>query len=281
MKRISPRIWQLGIVSLVIVGVVILALGGFFQPVIRTVSIPLVSAQRWFNTRYMAVYEFVTFPRDMASIRDRNAELEAQIAQLQGENIQLQQQLAEANVLYALLDFARSRPENKYVAAAVIGRDPSPLLHYVIIDKGSDDGLRHGMPVVTQQGLVGRVDAVTARAARIQLISDPAAVVNISLANAKVDAQLIGSLTGDLSLSMIPQDAIVEIDDLVLTSGLGGSYPANVVVGKVVSVRKLETDLFQSAGVQPIVDFSNLQAVLVITNFKPVDIVPLIPTPIP
>jgi len=110
------------------------------------------------------------------------------------------------------------------------------------------------MPVVTQQGLVGRVDAVTARAARIQLISDPAAVVNISLANAKVDAQLIGSLTGDLSLSMIPQDAIVEIDDLVLTSGLGGSYPANVVVGKVVSVRKLETDLFQSAGVQPIVD---------------------------
>jgi rod shape-determining protein MreC len=66
--------------------------------------------------------------------------------------------------------------------------------------------------------------------------------------------------------------------DLILTSGLGGAYPADVVVGQVVGVRKRETDLFQTASIQPVVNFSGLKAVLVITNFHPVDVSPLIPT---
>jgi rod shape-determining protein MreC len=66
---------------------------------------------------------------------------------------------------------------------------------------------------------------------------------------------------------------------LVLTSGLGGDYPADVLIGQVVTVRKSDTDLFQTASVQPAVDFTALRAVLVVKNFKPVDIIPLIPTP--
>jgi rod shape-determining protein MreC len=67
----------------------------------------------------------------------------------------------------------------------------------------------------------------------------------------------------------------------VLTSGLGGDYPQEVVVGQVISIRKRENDLFQTASVQPAVDFNSLQAVLIITNFKPVDVTPLIPTTSP
>ncbi len=78
-----------------------------------------------------------------------------------------------------MLEFARTQPENVYIAGSIIGRDPSPFLHYVIIDHGSDYGLRHGMPVVTQQGLVGRIDAVTAGAARVQLITSPDSTVNV------------------------------------------------------------------------------------------------------
>jgi len=66
-----------------------------------------------------------------------------------------------------------------------------------------------------------------------------------------------------------------------LTSGLGGDYPPNLLVGQVVSVRKLEYELFQQAAIQPNVDFGQLQFVLVITNFRPVDITPLIATPGP
>ena len=121
-----------------------------------------MAAQQWLTTRYLALYEFITVPRDVATLRQRNAELEDEVARLQTQMIQLDQQLREAQVLYALLGFARDNPENQYVAASVIGKDPSPFLNYVIIDHGSDSGIRYGMPVVTQQGLVGRVDAVIA-----------------------------------------------------------------------------------------------------------------------
>jgi rod shape-determining protein MreC len=271
------RIWQPVVIILVVVGLIFLALSGFLSPALNRATNPLVSVQQWMSSRYMAVYEFLTVPRDVASLRQRNAELESQISLLQTEVIQLQQQMREAQVLYALLDFARSRPQNEYVAAAVIGRDPSPFLHYIYIDHGSDDGLRHGMPVVVAQGLVGRLDAVTASAARVQLITDPVSNINVRIQGAQVEAMLSGSVTGDVSLDMVPQDTALNSGELVLTSGLGGSYPVDIVVGQVLSVRKRETELFQTASVQPSVDFSGLKAVLVITNFRPVDVSPLVP----
>lgn len=278
MKTSSPGNLRSIMIGLVVVGLLVLALGGFLTPLISGTLSPLVAVQRWVSSRYMSIYEFVTVPRDVASLRQRNADLETETSRLQAQVIELQQQLNEAQVLYSLLDFARTRPENKYVASSVIGRDPSPFLNYVIIDHGSNDGLRHGMPVVTEKGLVGRVDAVTASAARVQLITDPSSVVNVRFENSEKEAILNGSVTSDLSLDMVPQDLTVNPGDVILTSGLGGLYPSNIFIGQVVNVRKRDTDLFQSASIQPVVDFSTLKAVLIITNFQPVDVTPLIPT---
>jgi rod shape-determining protein MreC len=281
MNTPTPRIWQTALLVVTIAGLVLLALSGFLSPVLRTALNPFVVVQSWLSTRYMAVYEFLTVPRDIASLRQRNADLENQVSQLQAQVIQLQQQQREAQVLAALVDFARSRPENTYKSASVIGLDPSPFLHYVIIDQGSDNGLRHGMPVVTQQGLVGRIDAVTAGAARVQLVTDPGSGVNVHLQGTQTEAMLTGSVTGDVTVEMVPQDTGLKVGDVVLTSGLGGNYPSDILIGQVVSVRKHENDLFQSASIQPAVDFSHLRAVLVITNFKPVDITPLVPKTTP
>ncbi len=107
------------------------------------------------------------------------------------------------------------------------------------------------------------------------VVTDSASAVNIRLQASNTEAMLVGSVTGDLSLDMIPHDASVQVGDVVLTSGLGGTYPPNLLVGQVVSLRKLEYELFQQAAVQPNVDFSQLQFVLIITNFRPVDITPL------
>jgi rod shape-determining protein MreC len=159
----------------------------------------------------------------------------------------------------------------------VIGREISPYYQYIIIDKGSNQGIMHGMPVVTQQGLVGRIDAVVANASRVQLISDAESVVNVHLQNAKVEGQIVGSITGEISLEMIPQDAEVQIGDVLLTSGLGGNYPPNIFVGQVLSMQSQQNRLFLSGSVQSIVDFSSLSAVLIITNFEAVDITPLVP----
>jgi rod shape-determining protein MreC len=272
---------QTTIIFLIVGGIMALALGGYFSSASNVFTGSLVNVQAWFSARYMAVQDFFTSPRDMASLRQRNAELEADVAELQSQVIQLQQEVGQTQVLAALVDFIRVRPENTYRAAAVIGRDPSPFLHYVIINRGSNEGILRGMPVVTNQGLIGRVDAVIADAARVQLITDPASSVNVRLQNAETEASLVGSVTGDLTLELIPQDIDVQRGDLVLTSGLGGGYPPDLIIGQVVNVRSREYDLFQQATVQPVVDFNRLEIVLVIVNFEPVDISPLIPVPTP
>lgn len=279
MRNQFSRTLQTTVIFLIVGGVLALAFGGYFSTASNIFSGSLIDLQFWFSSRFVAIQDFLTAPRDIASLRARNAELEADVAELQAQVIQLQQEVGETEILAALVDFSRARPENTYLAAAVIGRDPSPFLHYVIINRGSNDGIVRGMPVVTDQGLIGRVDAVIADAARVQLITDAASNVNVRLQNAETEASLVGSVTGDVTLQLIPQDVAIEVGDLVLTSGLGGGYPPDLIVGQVVNVRSRDFDLFQQATVQPVVDFNRLQIVLVIVNFRPVDIAPLIPIP--
>ncbi|HEY57815.1 MAG TPA: rod shape-determining protein MreC [Anaerolineae bacterium] len=279
MNSSNQRLFSRIVLLLVVVGLIALALGGYLTPLTRLSTTPFLSAQEWLAIRYAALRDYLTAPQDVAALRQRNQQLEAEVARLQTEVVSLQQQLAEAKVLAALLDFARAHPTNQYKAARVIGQDPSPFLHYVIVNRGSDDGIRPGMPVVSPEGLVGYVDAVIPQAARVRLITDPGSRVDVRVKPANVDAVLQGSVTGELTLNMLPLDAKVQPGNLVLTSGLGGRFPADLLVGQVVSTRKQAFALFQEAAVQPVVDFARLDIVLIIVNFQPVDITPLMEQP--
>ena len=278
MKSLSSSTIKNIIVVFLVAGIIFLALGGILRPVLGIIMDPFIAAQRWLSKRFIAVYDFFTLPRNVTELIQENDQLIDEVSKLQSQVIQLQEQLQEAEVLYSLLDFARARPQDDYIAAAVIGRDPSPFLQYMIIDHGSDDGVQHGMPVVTQQGLVGRVDAVTASAARIQLITDAGAAVNISIQNKNIDAQVKGSVTGEIILEMVGQNTDINSGEILLTSGLGGNYPADILVGQILEVKNTGNELFQTASIQPAVDFTTLRAVLVIANFQVININPLIPT---
>jgi rod shape-determining protein MreC len=279
MKFLNFRNLQTIVLIVVISGLLFLALSGYFTPVFNLSLNPLISLQSWLSVRYLSARDFLTTPRDVTQLREQNALLESQVSQLQTQLIVMEERLGEAQVCFALLDFGRTNPQYGYIAATVIGREISPFLQYIIIDRGTNHGVRYGMPVVTQQGLVGRVDAVIAGAARVKLITDSTSVVNIRLQSAGIEAQLVGSLTGDVALDMIPLDQVVEPGDVVLTSGLGGNFPPNVFVGQVLSTQRRDNALFQTATVQPIVDFESISAVLVVNNFQAVDITPLIPEP--
>lgn len=278
MNTTTSRSLQTIVLVLIALGLIGLALGGYLSPLSRLFVNPVINAQAWITTRYQAVQSILRASEDTTVLRQRNTELEAEVSRLQAQIIELQQQISETKILSALVDFARANPEYQYQAATVVATDPSPFLQYIIINSGSDDGLRRGMPVVTQQGLVGRISGVTAGAARVQLIIDSDSSVNIRLEPSGAQAMIAGQITGDISLEMIPQEADVKAGDLVLTSGLGGGYPANILIGQVSGVRKRDQDLFQRASVQPVVDFSQISIVLVITNFQPIEYEPLIPT---
>lgn len=277
MRSRIPNSLRSIIIAIVAGGLIFLAISGYFTPLTQIVLTPIVGAQTWLSEQFLAVQSLISTPREVTELMQRNAELESEVANLETQVIELQQQLTEYQILSSLLDFARAYPEYEYVGASVIGRDPSPFLQYVIINRGSDDGLRRGMTVVTQQGLVGRISRVTAASANVQLITDPALSINVRLQPSRDRAVLSGTITGDLVLGFIPQAADVNPGDLVLTSGFGGNYPPNILIGQVTSLRSQDYDLFQSGSVQPVVDFEQLEIILIITNFQPIDLAPLLP----
>ncbi|GAH45157.1 unnamed protein product, partial [marine sediment metagenome] len=241
-----PRTFQTAALAILIIGILLLALGGYLTPISRIAFSPFISAQTWLASRYLAIRDFMTAPRDVVRLAQLNEQLEAEVSRLQAQIIELQQENSELEVLSALLDFARTHSENEYITAAVIGRDISPFLHYVIINRGSDDGLRRGMPVVSSQGLVGRVAAVTADGARVQLITDPDTAINVRIQPSGAEGLLEGSITGDITIGAIPQDANINNGDLVLTSGLGGNYPPDMLIGQISGVRQRPVELFQT-----------------------------------
>lgn len=269
------RNWRKIVLVLLIAGMILLALSGFLTQVLGNVINPIVDLQKWVAERVQIIYEFFTIPRDVTQLRAENQALQDQVSLLQTQIIQLEQDLKEADILYSLLGFARGRPEESYVAASVIGTDPSPFLQYVLIDKGSDDGISYNMPVVTEKGLVGRISAVTASAARVQLITDAGAMVNASVVEAGADGIVQGSVTADITIEMVSQEVELNVGQTVQTSGLGGNYPAEITIGQILNVNKLENELFQSAAIQPAEDFKNLQAVLVVATFRSSNIAPL------
>lgn len=269
--------WRRIVLFLVAIGMVLLALSGYLTSSMGNLIDPVIQLQTWVSERVQIIYEFFTIPRDVVSLRSENQSLQNQVSLLQTQIIQLEQDLREADILYSLLGFARGRPEETYIAAKVIGRDPSPFLQYILIDKGSDDGIAYNMPVVTEKGLVGRIDAVTASAARVQLITDNASLVNSKIVGEDVDGVVRGSVTSDITIEMVSQEYTIEPGQTVQTSGLGGNYPADITIGTILNVNKLENELFQSASLQPSEDFMNLTAVLVVANFRPSNIAPLTP----
>jgi rod shape-determining protein MreC len=268
MKRTSSRSLFALTLILLAVGLMVLSLAGYLRPIQGLLLRPLAGAQDWLAVRVAAVRDMLASPADVALLRQRVSELETENSRLQQDVISLREQLAEVEILSALLNYARTQPESRYVAADVIGRDISPFLRSVMIGRGSDSGIARGMPVVTERGLVGRVTEVFATVSRVQLITDPEAAVNVLLQSSRGDGVLVPQLNGELWIDLIDQSVTVTPGETILTSGLGGLFPPEVAIGQVISVRKRDFELFQQAVIQPSVDFDRLQIVLIITNFS-------------
>lgn len=279
-----PRTRSLVGVLLLLAGLGLVFFGqiGWLDPIKSVLLIPLVPLQTFLAERYGAISAAAAGGEDDPRVlRARNAELEARVAQLEAQLVDYEEVKAENRVLSALLDYARQAPENRYITADVIGRDESPFLQFIILNKGSNDGLARDMPVLTDRGLIGQIVEVTADAAKVLLITDPTSAVNALIQRSRAEGVVVGQLTGDLRMQFISLDADLQPGDLVLTSGLGGRYPADLLIGQVASVRKRTQDVFQEADIRPLNDFAALEIVLVLTNFKPVDVKPILGTPSP
>jgi rod shape-determining protein MreC len=212
------------------------------------------------------------------ALLDRNATLAAENARLRSEAVRLREAVAERDMLAELLNFERENYGHTYLTAEVIGRDPSAFLQFLILNKGTTSGVQRGMPVVTGAGLAGVISEATPRASKVLMVNSAQMAVNVRLQESRATGVLFGQASSDLRLRFVPLDADLSAGNLAVTSGLGGTLPADIPVGEVASVRRRAYDVFQEAEVLPMVDFSRLELVLIITDFTPTDLNPLLAT---
>lgn len=256
------------IACLILLGV---SLAGLSAPAEGLLALPLQAVQGVLNGLVVRTGNLAQELFTLQQLQARNEDLEAALAAFQAEIVELREISNDYNRIAALLEYTRARQTEEYVVADVIGRDISAFTRVIYLNRGARDGLTEGMPVVTDDGLVGRIIQVSANAAEVLLITDPISAVNARLLNSRAEGSVRGQATG-LRMTYIDLNAALQEGDTVITSGLGGNFPEGIIIGQVTSIRQFGFELFQETEVRSLNDFERLETVLVITNFQPVDL---------
>jgi rod shape-determining protein MreC len=245
---------------------------GALVGVLGFVRDPLTTITDWTSARADDAGDIIAGPRNLAAAREEIAALQAQVDEQARTIEELSEAQGEAQVLRDLFNRAAETPEYRRVLADVIGQDTNPAIQSILIDKGVEDGVRTGMPVESARGLVGQIYRSSNNAAQVALLTETASAIPVRLGTTRATGILRGAGRGALpTIDWIDLQYVVEVGELVMTSGLGGKFPAGMIIGRVVQVERNEAELFQRAIVQPAVDFRTLESVFVVTEFETVN----------
>ena len=201
-----------------------------------------------------------------------NVSLKRKLRQAQERNLQFHE-IAIANVrLRKLLNFQKNS-QHAYLSAEVVGKDPSPWFKTVIIDKGRADGVAKGFPVVIPEGIVGQVMAAANHYAKVLLLIDPNGAVDAIAQRTRARGIIKGGTTDTYQFKYVMRKHDVRVGDTVISSGLDGVYPKGLGIGRVMTVSKKKSGIFQEITVTPSVDFEKLEEVFVLLNHRKHEIV--------
>ncbi|MEM6955404.1 MAG: rod shape-determining protein MreC [Myxococcota bacterium] len=208
----------------------------------------------------------------LVDVRRDNDRLAMENARLREETRRLRGESRENERLRQLLQL-KDRLGGEAIAAQVVSKDISAFFRVVrlLVDRGSRDRVRAGMPVVSTQGLVGQVRRPLGRHADVLLTVDSESAVDVVVQRTGARGMLRG--TGETNryrsrIQLLSRDDEVEVGDEIYTSGLGRRFPASILVGRVSRVGEQQTGLFQEVEVTPAVRFGSLEEVLILTSVR-------------
>lgn len=263
--------------------VIFLAARGHLNPIMTnttviTVLAPFQRAISWVGDK---VNGAATTAWEIATVYYQNGELREEVFALRQQNLQAAEYMAENIRLRQMLNYKQSATQFDLMPAKVIGRESSTWTSVISIDRGSSDGIKPNMPVITEKGLVGVVTEVAPNASRVQLILDSRSSVGTLVQ--RPESRVAGIVQGNPSDAMLPQminiprnSDIVE-GDTIVTSGFGGVYPKGLMVGSVATVKNDSGGLLEIAYLYTSVDFQKLEDVMVITASREAPPQPLTP----
>jgi rod shape-determining protein MreC len=202
-------------------------------------------------------------------LRDDNSRLLTENDRLTLENVRLREQAIAGQQAERLLVLQRAVPFES-VPAPVIARDPTGVLHSIVLGIGSDDGVKTGHVVLSDQGLVGRVSEVGTNYSKVLLVTDSSSVVSALVQGSRATGIVKGQFGDSLIMDWLLQTEPVKEGDVVITAGLGigeelrSLYPKGLVIGTIAQVKTAEAAAYNRAIVTPAVDLRRLEHVLVV-----------------
>jgi rod shape-determining protein MreC len=203
----------------------------------------------------------------LQQVQEENARLKEQISGLQ---IKLQQERSlaqQSQSLQKLLELKTST-DLATTAAEVIAGSASPEFRTITIDKGTREGIHPDMAVLSPAGIVGRVIQPSPRAAKVQLLIDRNAAAGALVERTRAQGVVIGTGGDELRMDYVSGSAELKAGDIVVTSGIDGIYPKGFVIGQIQSVKRGAGE-YSSIVIRPAVDFSALEAVLIVVTPRP------------
>ena len=218
--------------------------------------------QKMVSTTVDAIQDVWTVYVASISAARENKELKKALAQATADQNHYREVLLENERLRKFIHFKETE-SRIMVAAKVIARDPSPWFSTMMIDKGTDEGLLRGLPVVAAEGIVGQVVAVSSRYSRVLLITDRNSSVDALVQNTRARGIVQGDNTDTCFFDYILRKEVVAIGDHIVASGLDQVFPKGLSIGTVVDVKKENSALFQHVKIKTSVDFNTLEEVLV------------------
>jgi len=225
--------------------------------------------QKIFHNSYNFIKNLWSSYIYLVGVKKENEMLKKEIQRLKIENMRYKVLEQRVKALIKILEF-RPKPKWKLIAAQVIGYDPTGYFRTIIIDKGKRDGIKINMPVISPDGLVGRIISVSKDYSKVLLITDPDSAVDCIDEGTRARGILKGGLVDEICrLEYIEHSEKISPGDTIVTSGLSGIFPRGIPVGRVKEVRKIPGALFKKIKIVPFVDFSRLEEVLVISKEKP------------
>lgn len=229
------------------------------------IVVPLQSGVSRAVSPFRSAFQFVT---SIGALSSRNQTLKEENQKLKTEVVSLRMMEKENKRLRRLVGF-KEKTGFTTVPAHVIGKSSSDWQAVIVLDKGRDDGVKKNMAVVVDAGLVGQVIDSSAKACRVQLITDQKSGVGIQIVSTSETGVLQGEISGQLRINYVSKDAKLKKGDQAVTSGLGGIFPKGIYVGKVKKVRQRPYGLFKEVEVESPVEFARLEEVLVVTRPLP------------
>lgn len=201
-----------------------------------------------------------------------NVSLKQKLRLAEEKNMQLNEIVISNVRLRKLLNFQK-KTKHSYLSAEVVGKDPSPWFKTIMIDKGRAEGIAKGFPVIIPEGIVGQVMAATKHYAKVLFLIDPNSAVDAMIQRTRARGIIKGGTADAYQFKYVMRQHDVRVGDTVVSSGLDGVYPKGIGIGRVLTVSKKNTGIFQEITVAPSVNFEKLEEVFVLLNHRKYEIV--------